>query len=165
MPADIIISGRCARFLGRRMACSIGRGGLILGEAKREGDGCTPRGAHRITGVMYRADRIACPGPGARRIGRGDLWSDDPGDPRYNQPVRAPHRFSHEALRRADRQYDLVLITGWNRSPARPGRGSAIFLHRWRRPGAPTAGCIGLSPRDLAFVARNLRRQTRLRVL
>jgi hypothetical protein len=53
--------------------------------------------------------------------------------------------------------YDLVLITDWNRAAPVPGRGSAIFLHRWRRPGAPTAGCIALAPGDLLWLARRIR--------
>ena len=31
--------------------------------------------------------------------------------------------------------------------------GSAIFIHQWRRPGYPTAGCIGLSRQNLSYVA------------
>jgi L,D-peptidoglycan transpeptidase YkuD (ErfK/YbiS/YcfS/YnhG family) len=94
----------------------------------------------------------------------GDLWSDDPRDPRYNSKVRAPHRFSHERLRRADQLYDLVVVVDWNLAPAVPGRGSAIFLHRWRRPGAPTAGCIALRPLDLRWVAARLSPRSRLMV-
>jgi L,D-peptidoglycan transpeptidase YkuD (ErfK/YbiS/YcfS/YnhG family) len=33
-----------------------------------------------------------------------------------------------------------------------PGRGSAIFLHVWRRPRHPTAGCIAFARADLAFI-------------
>jgi L,D-peptidoglycan transpeptidase YkuD (ErfK/YbiS/YcfS/YnhG family) len=87
----------------------------------------------------------------------GDLgpvvgWSDDPRDPAYNRPVRRPHPWRHEALRRADRQYDLVAVLDWNRHPPVPGLGSAIFLHVWRRPRQPTAGCIAFARVDLAFV-------------
>jgi L,D-peptidoglycan transpeptidase YkuD (ErfK/YbiS/YcfS/YnhG family) len=34
--------------------------------------------------------------------------------------------------------------------------GSAIFIHQWRRPGAPTEGCIGLRRQDLHQIARTL---------
>jgi L,D-peptidoglycan transpeptidase YkuD (ErfK/YbiS/YcfS/YnhG family) len=91
----------------------------------------------------------------------GDQWSDDPRDPFYNRPVRGS-RLSHERLRRADPLYDLVVVVGWNRAPPVPGRGSAIFLHRWRRPGAPTAGCVALRPRDLRWLARCLTPRSRL---
>jgi L,D-peptidoglycan transpeptidase YkuD (ErfK/YbiS/YcfS/YnhG family) len=91
-----------------------------------------------------------------------DLWADDPRDQEYNLMVRAPYGFSHERLRRADPLYDLVLITGWNWPRAERGRGSAIFIHSWRRPGYPTAGCIGLAPQDLRAIAPLIRYQTRL---
>jgi L,D-peptidoglycan transpeptidase YkuD (ErfK/YbiS/YcfS/YnhG family) len=59
-------------------------------------------------------------------------------------------------LRRADPLYDLVLITDWNWPQAVRGRGSCIFVHRWRRPGYPTAGCIGLRPDHLLRIARQI---------
>lgn len=139
---------------GRLYPCSLGRGGITL--AKREGDGATPAGPLTVLGLWYRADRIARPAPWARAIGPGDLWSDDPADPAYNHPVRAPHGHSHERLRRADRLYDLVLHTDWNHPRATPGRGSAIFIHRWRKPGHPTEGCLALPPAVLRRLARRL---------
>lgn len=135
--------------MGRRFPCAVGRGGI--GEKRREGDGVTPAGRHRIEAVLRRADRVGV-GLGAGMIGPGDGWSDDAADPAYNCPVRRPHPFGHEAMFRADRQYDLVAVLDWNRNPVVPGRGSAIFLHIWRRPRWPTAGCIAFAPRDLAFI-------------
>ena len=159
-PDDLVVTPRGVRFQGRLFPCTRGRQGLT--SDKCEGDGCTPRGAHRIVGVLYRPDRMRRPAAGAHPIHPGDLWSDDPRDAQYNGKVRAPHPFSHEALRRPDSLYDLVLVTDWNLSPAVPGRGSAIFVHRWRRPGAPTAGCIALRPRDLRWIAARLGPRSRL---
>ena len=136
-PLDMVLTPTGLRFQGRRFACTIGRGGVVAAERKREGDGGTPTGTHRIVGMLYRPDRMARPTDWALPIGPSDLWSDDVRDPDYNLMVRAPHGFSHENLRRADPQYDLVLITDWNWPYSVPGRGSAIFLHRWRRPCAP----------------------------
>ncbi len=150
------------RFMGRRLPCVIGRGGIVPPEDKREGDGATPAGEHRIVGMLYRPDRIADAPRWAEPIGPMDLWSDDSADPDYNQWVRAPHGFSHERLRRADPLYDLVLLTDWNWPLALPGRGSAIFLHRWRRPHYPTAGCVGFAPRDLMWIAGQVRPGTRM---
>ena len=133
--------------------------------AKREGDGATPRGIHHITGVLYRPDRIPRPAPWAIPIRPGDLWSDDPRDPEYNRMVRAPHGFSHEVLRRADPLYDLVMLSDWNWPDAEPERGSAIFVHRWRALGYPTAGCVGLRPADLSWVAARCLPGTRLVVI
>lgn len=139
------------RFRGYRFPCSIGRGGISTG--KREGDGATPVGLHHITGLLYRPDRLPRPAPWARPIGPCDQWSDDVGDPDYNRRVRKPHRLSHEVLRRADPLYDLILLTDWNWPDAVPGRGSAIFLHQWRRPGFPTEGCIAFRRDHLIRIA------------
>ena len=145
---------------GRLLPCSRGRGGIT--GAKREGDGCTPRGAHRVEAILFRPDRLARPHPAARPIRPRDLWSDDPRDPRYNRPTLSPHPFSHERMRRADPLYDLVLVLGWNRHPPVPGRGSAIFVHQWRRPGAPTAGCVALAASNLRWLARRVGPRTRV---
>lgn len=161
-PLDMVLTPTGLRFQGRRFACTIGRGGVVAAGHKREGDGGTPTGTHRIVGMLYRPDRMARPTDWARPIGPSDLWSDDVRDPDYNLMVRAPHGFSHEHLRRADPQYDLVLITDWNWPYSVPGRGSAIFIHRWRRPCAPTAGCVALAPQDLLWIAQRLRPQSRL---
>src|SRR5690606_11923123 len=112
----------------RVIPCSVGRGGIRAD--KREGDGATPTGRHRIVGLLYRPDRLPPPNGWARPIVPGDLWCDASGHPAYNHPVRAPFAPSHEAMRRPDPLYDIVLITDWNWPDARPGRGSAIFLHQ-----------------------------------
>ncbi len=161
-PSDLVLTPSGVRFAGRTFPCSIGRGGVVSN--KREGDGATPRGVHRVVGLLYRPDRLACPAPWALAIGPGDLWSDDVRDPAYNHHVRAPHGFSHEKLRRADPLYDLVLVTDWNWPDAVPGRGSAIFLHQWRRPGFPTEGCIAFRRSDLIWIAFRACPGTRLLV-
>lgn len=156
----MVLTPRGLRFHGRRIPCSIGRGGVR--SDKREGDGATPAGTHRIVGMLYRPDRLSRPADWALPIRPGDLWSDDPRDEDYNLMVRAPHGFSHERLRRADRLYDIVILTDWNWPRARKGWGSAIFLHRWRKPGHPTEGCIAMSPPDLVWVAARIGFETRL---
>ncbi|WGW03983.1 L,D-transpeptidase family protein [Tropicibacter oceani] len=148
------------RFAGRLWPCTIGRGGVSAD--KREGDGATPVGCHHIVGMLYRPDRMARPADWAEPILPGDLWSDDAADAAYNQMVRAPYAPSHEALRRADPLYDLVLLTDWNWPVAQPGRGSAIFLHRWRRPGFPTEGCIAFRPDHLRRIAQAIAPGTRV---
>jgi len=159
-PADLVLTPMGLRFLGRRLPCSIGRGGITTD--KREGDGATPVGTHRIVGMLYRPDRMARPAEWARPIGPRDLWSDDGADPDYNHLVRAPHPFSHEHLRRADPLYDLVLITDWNWPRSEKGRGSAIFVHQWRKPHHPTEGCIALRRDHLLWVARRITPGARL---
>ena len=76
--------------------------------------------------------------------------------------VRAPYAPSHERLWRADPLYDLVILTDWNWPFAEKGRGSAIFIHSWRRPGAPTEGCVALRRDHLLWIAPRIKLQTRL---
>ncbi|WP_375174252.1 L,D-transpeptidase [Pseudooceanicola sp.] len=139
------------RIAGRTLPCTLGRGGLR--QDKQEGDGATPRGVHQITGCFYRPDRVPPPAPWAQPILPGMLWSDAPQDDAYNHLVHAPYPASHEALRRADPLYDIVLTTDWNWPNAVPGAGSAIFLHQWRRPGFPTEGCLAFSRVSIRWIA------------
>ncbi len=157
---DLILTPTGLRYAGRRFPCSIGRGGITA--AKREGDGATPAGIHRIVMTLYRPDRIAAPAPWAQPILPGDLWSDASGAPEYNHWVRAPYAPSHEALRRADPLYDLILVTDWNWPDATPGAGSCIFIHQWRRPGYPTEGCVALKPDHLRYLAGKITPETQL---
>ncbi len=149
---DMVVTRWGARFMGRRFPVAIGRGGMT--DDKREGDGATPRGAWRIVGGYYRADRRRPFGMhDLHKISPRDIWSDDPADPNYNHPLRRTnHPFSHEKLRMTDRLYDIVLISDWNWPDAQPGKGSAIFIHQWRKPRHPTAGCLAFAPRDLRWI-------------
>ncbi len=161
-PEDIVVTPRGARFMGRLFPCTIGRGGIA--RTKREGDGATPAGAHGFIGLLYRPDRVAASAlPGwALPIRPGDSWSDDPSDPDYNLMVRRPHAYGHERLWRADPLYDVILLTDWNWPHAVRGAGSAIFLHSWRGPGHPTAGCVAFAHGDLLWIARRLAPGSRL---
>ena len=157
---DIVITPTHARFMGRKFPITIGRGGLT--DKKHEGDGATPKGVHGLVGMLYRTDRMAKPANWAVPIRPGDLWSDDPKDEDYNLMVRRPYAPSHENLRRADPMYDLVLITDWNWPSAVAGRGSAIFIHQWRSPGHPTAGCVAFRRDHLRWIAPRIRHETRV---
>jgi L,D-peptidoglycan transpeptidase YkuD (ErfK/YbiS/YcfS/YnhG family) len=156
----MVLTPQGVRFQGRLWPCTIGKGGLS--KQKHEGDGATPRGIHRIVGMLYRPDRIARPTPWAIPIGPRDLWSDDGNAEDYNSMVRAPYPHSHEMLRRSDPLYDLVFLTDWNWPNAVSGRGSAIFIHQYRRPGYPTEGCIAFSRSHLHAIARRITLRTRL---
>lgn len=148
----MVVSRWGARFMGRRFPVAIGHGGMT--RDKREGDGATPVGVWQLMGGGYRADRGRAPDVPVRMraIGPRDLWSDAPDAPEYNHAVRAPYAASHERLARADRLYDIFLVTDWNWPNAVPGKGSAIFVHIWRGPRKPTAGCLAFREDHLRWI-------------
>ncbi len=160
---DLVVSARgVARFRGRALRCAVGRGGFV--QTKAEGDGAAPLGVFALEAALYRPDRLP---PPATRLPVAPIrswsgWSDDPRDPAYNLPVRLPHAYGAERLRRPDPLYDLVVVFDANRHPPEPGAGSALFLHLWRRPRFPTAGCVAFARSDLLWLLSRLERRTRL---
>jgi L,D-peptidoglycan transpeptidase YkuD (ErfK/YbiS/YcfS/YnhG family) len=133
---------------------TIGRGGLVTAENKREGDGCTPTGIFSLREAWYRADRVPTPHTSLplRVITQTDCWCDDPMHPLYNQAFiqglsPAPNSFEH--LWREDGAYDVIVVIGYNDQPATPHKGSAIFMHCTHDDGRPTAGCIALPKAEL----------------
>jgi L,D-peptidoglycan transpeptidase YkuD (ErfK/YbiS/YcfS/YnhG family) len=144
--------------------CALGRSGVT--HLKREGDGATPAGRHRLVWLYARRDRQAGPNTAVatRATQRNDGWCDDPASGRYNCPVHLPFPASHEELWREDRLYDLVGVLDWNIRPRIRGRGSAIFLHVCRSDFAPTAGCVAVRTADLRRLLVVLAQGAELRV-
>lgn len=138
--------------------CAIGRGGLGL--KKREGDGISPIGKHKLRGVHVRADRLpylktALP---MRHIKPTDWWCDDPNARRYNrlmEHIPAPEGHE-ERLWRQDHLYDIIIEIGYNDDPVKRGKGSAIFIHAAREGLTPTAGCVALARADLLRLIQRL---------
>ena len=149
---DLILSPRGLRAGNKLFPCVIGKN--CVSKLNREGDGKTPTGKHQIVGMLYRPDRIKQPRKWAIPIRPRDTWSDDVKDPNYNLMGALPSSFSHERLFRPDHLYDLIIITNWNWPYAVKGRGSAIFIHSWRKEAKPTEGCIALSESNLLKVAK-----------
>ena len=149
---DLTLTPLGLRVGDKLLPCVIGKNGVS--KLKREGDGKTPTGKHQIVGMLYRPDKISRPRKWALPIRPRDIWSDDVKDPNYNLMGTSPSLFGHEQLFRSDRLYDLILITNWNWPYAVKGRGSAIFIHSWRKNASPTEGCVALSKDNLSKVAK-----------
>ena len=135
----------------RSFVCALGKGGVVPGNAKREGDGATPAGVWKLRAGFWRADRLEMPaGPLAfSPIAPDMVWDDDPASPTYNTLQRRLATGHPERLMREDHVYDIVVPLGFNDGPIVPGRGSAIFLHVAREGYTPTAGCVALAREDL----------------
>ncbi|WP_239004598.1 L,D-transpeptidase family protein [Paenibacillus tepidiphilus] len=128
---------------------SLGKGGL--GKTK-EGDGRTPSGVFRLGHAFGFAAQPAGLRLPYTRTSPTDFWVDDPASPDYNTWIsysgNPQQRWSsYEALQHP--LYKYAVTVSYNTNPVIPGKGSAIFLHLWRGPGQPTAGCIAMSEPDL----------------
>ncbi len=139
-----------------RVPCALGPAGIV--RLKREGDGGTPAGRFRLLWGYYRPDRLR---PGAAGVPLKPMrpdqgWCEDPASPRYNRPVRLPAADCTDRMWRDDRLYDLVFVLDQNFTRRAKGRGSAIFFHLARPGLAPTAGCVGIRPADMAKLAPRL---------
>ena len=89
--------------------------------------------------------------------GLNDLWSDDPRQIKITiiRFILMIIPFSHEKLRRSDGLYNAYGILDYNLPNAEPGKGSANFIHAWRRPRYPTEGCIAFDISDLIWIFEN----------
>ncbi len=132
------------------MPAVIGRNGFAPPGEKREGDGRTPSGLYRMGTAFGYAASVATRMP-YRQALADDLWVDDARAPDYNRWVKHQDTkaASYERMKRDDDQYKYGLVIEYNTTPVIPGHGSAIFLHVWKKPGWPTAGCIAVSEDDL----------------
>lgn len=151
----------------------VGKNGVINSNYKREGDLCTPLGKFKIRAVYYRPDRIGKIKTflTSFEIGPDDVWIVDVKHPMYNKPTKLSKinsNVSYEKLYRSDHIYDVFLDLDYNRSPAIPGRGSAIFLHLSRSEicpqKIPTAGCIALRKSDMLEILRNVDNKTAVEI-
>ena len=153
--ADLNVTKWGLHFAGRFFPASIGKTGITAN--KREGDNATPSGNHKIISVLYRPDRVTKPCDWAKTIKPFDIWSDDVKDPNYNRIGKHPYGYNHEVLSRPDPLYDVLLLTDWNWPLPTKGKGSAIFVHSWRKPRHPTVGCVALASHHLLWITKRLK--------
>jgi L,D-peptidoglycan transpeptidase YkuD (ErfK/YbiS/YcfS/YnhG family) len=133
--------------------CALGEHGVRTD--KREGDGCTPRGAFPLREVYFRADRVPSVNTSlpVSATKPDDGWCDDPHSPEYNRYVKLPFASSHERLWLDNSGvYDILAVVGYNDAPVVPGKGSAIFFHVASPNMGGTAGCISMRPEHLREV-------------
>lgn len=149
-PVDLVYAGGRLLWPGGEARAACGRGGVRAD--KREGDGASPEGTFPLLHCYYRPDRVEPPRTGLplTPLQPNHGWVDDPSDRNYNRLVTLPYPARHEAIWRADRLYDLVVLIGYNTDPPAPSRGSAIFLHIARPDFGPTEGCIAAAHDVLA---------------
>lgn len=159
-------SGRLYRFqktngewesVGTAVSMVVGRNGV---GPKREGDGRSPRGVFPLGFAFgYRERSPVSTELAYRHLPPESVCVDDAESDRYNRIVFEPGPDrdweSAEAMRRdlahGDDLYALGVTVEYN-PDAIPGAGSCIFLHIWRGPESPTAGCTAMAEDDLRTV-------------
>jgi len=155
--AKRVVLGRNGLGWGLGLHAGVGDGPL-----KVEGDGRSPAGAFELgTAFGYSPsppDGMLMP---YRSAGKNDFFVDDPRAPDYNRWVNLTgdenpdeHWSSFERMRRPDGLYELGIVVLHNSDPVVNGRGSAIFIHLWRSPGAATAGCTALSKKSMLYLLK-----------
>lgn len=156
------------RPIGEAFSVVFGRGGLAPADTeindainlKKEGDGRSPAGAFPLTFAFGTTERP----PGGLKYLKIDEYTecvDDPASAHYNRIVNRLQvgNFdwkSSEKMAEVLPEYELGVFVGYNYSPTVKSRGSCIFLHIWRNPETPTAGCTAMSRTDLERVLRLL---------
>lgn len=133
-----------------------------------EGDRKTPRGTFQIRNIAYGTKENP---KGSRffhyvKIEKGMVWRCDPEKPDYNTLAitgELPGDWTTEkdedlyqyGQSEEGGQYHYFLDIGYNEKRI-PGAGSAIFLHCWKGPGYPTAGCIAIAEENMIRLLRTV---------
>jgi len=156
--------------VGKSIPVSLGRTGMAWGiglhtaprsaaPEKREGDGKAPAGIFSISNAFGYADNDSIRAFPYLKIASGLECVDDPLSSKYNKILDASARpkdwNSSETMLRPDGLYAAGAVVEHNVDPVSPGMGSCIFLHIWRGPDKPTAGCTAMEEGALrALISR-----------
>ncbi|MEL7221812.1 MAG: L,D-transpeptidase family protein, partial [Bacteroidota bacterium] len=131
--------------------CTVGYNGIAALGEKREGDGKTPAGTYNLGQFFGYDDDL-----NLKSISRfielepHHYWMSDSSSPLYNTLIEYdPSPLVAEKMERDDHLYKYGIIIDYNTEPAVPEKGSAIFLHIYRSPKKPTAGCVAVSEEDI----------------
>jgi L,D-peptidoglycan transpeptidase YkuD (ErfK/YbiS/YcfS/YnhG family) len=154
--------------VGSGVIVALGKNGLAWGKGlhknesgpgKKEGDSEAPAGVFSLGSMFgYGSESPSKFGYSYRQATPRDYFVDDVNSKDYNTWVSIsadkennPKAFwgSVEKMKRGDHLYEYGIIINHNSNPAEKGKGSAIFFHVWRTPGAPTLGCTSMSKENL----------------
>jgi L,D-peptidoglycan transpeptidase YkuD (ErfK/YbiS/YcfS/YnhG family) len=152
-------------FLNRKYKCAFGYGGIK--KNKKEGDGVSPSGIYNLIKIYFRKDKISKIQSVLKKIAikKNMVWCDDSNSRFYNTQSYLSKKFSYERLYRKDNIYDIVVVIGYNLSPIRKNKGSAIFLHIAKKTYSATKGCIAIKKKDLLFILKNITKKTKIKII
>lgn len=148
----------------------IGRSGLAWGKGlhkltgemqpvKKEGDGKSPAGIfllgsafgydsldsmkHLRIPYLHVTQMLECV---------DDVKSDHYNTLVYRDRVENVDWESSEKMREYGIYYELGVVVEQNSDPIENGSGSCIFLHNWKSPDEPMAGCTAMNPLHMKFI-------------
>lgn len=148
---------------GEKFSVVVGRSGVAWAQDsapekatqfKAEGDGKSPAGMFPLTfafGTSMKPESITFP---YTRLGQSTECVDDATSHHYNRIVGRDQVGifdwkSSEKMIQILPEYDLGVFVAYNSYPVVKGNGSCIFLHIWKDPSTPTAGCTAMNRFDL----------------
>lgn len=158
--------GTSWRALGPAVPVNVGRSGMgwgrglhasdAAGPRKREGDGRAPAGVFLLRQAFGAADALPTNShrfPYLKSLPTS-YCVEDVRSQYYNQIVDAarvrPSSWEQwSALLRADGLFNWGIVVEQNAPEIRKASGSCVFLHIWRGPHQPTAGCTSMSEQAL----------------
>lgn len=127
----------------------VGKNGIASIGEKKEGDLKTPAGLYPI-GDTFGTQPLALK-MDYKYITADDKFIDDANHKHYNAWASgSTDAKSYESMFIEPYAYGAVI--NYNMNPTTAGAGSAIFIHVWRSPDSPTAGCIALEKKHLLMM-------------
>ena len=158
----IKLKNKKLHFSNYKIKCAIGKRGIS--RKKREGDGCTPKGAFKFKYLLYRKDKIFKIRSHLKKIviKKNMGWCDDSSSNSYNKLIKFPFIHSAEKLYRKESIYDVILVINYNLKPIVKDKGSAIFLHIAKKNYSPTKGCLAISKKDMKLLLTFINKKTKL---
>lgn len=137
---------------------TIGKNGATT--SKVEGDNKTPIGTFDITGSFGFSSKAPNPKLPYRQIHKATVAVDDTDSQYYNQIIES-NKVAKKDWNSAEQMFDISLykygLTVAYNPTAIQGLGSNVFIHIWRDPHSPTAGCIAMSESNLVQLIRWLK--------
>ncbi len=158
------------RPVGDDVAVTLGKNGMAWGRGvsgdppasgpvKVEGDGRSPAGVFTFsTAFAYQPGELWKPAKmPMHRITDQTVCVETITSASYNRIVEentvADKDWENpDHMLRSDDLYRYGLFVNHNAPNIKSGAGSCIFMHLWRRPGAPTAGCTAMNESSMLVI-------------
>lgn len=152
IPVDL---GRSGMGWGRGLHQPLGRGGPV----KREGDRRSPAGVYRLDTAFGAAESLPQGSQGYPYLQtRSTTYCvEDARSAHYNQLIDStrvtPGAWEQwSEMARPDGLFKWGVVVEQNWPEPQKGAGSCVFLHIWRGPSRPTAGCTAMKEEKLVEV-------------